>query len=146
MSYYGFKKRPAKTSTRQKTINKLDIEFSQCVRLMHSDQDGIASCITCGDKHHWTDLDCGHFVKRGNKSTRWDLKNCGPQCRLCNSTHDGKEDEHAEYIDNKYGIGTADLLRKTGKEVEKFTEHELEGMYQELRAEVKAVRAEKGMI
>jgi hypothetical protein len=146
MSYYNFTKRPKPGSSRQKVIKKLDTEFSYCVRLRDSDENGMATCITCGDKQHWTDMDCGHFVKRGNKSTRWDLKNCGPQCRLCNSTPDGKEDEHAAYIDERYGNGTALQLRRTGKEVEHFTEHELNNMCQELKVEVKNLKLDRGMI
>lgn len=146
MSYYGFKKRPAKVSTQQKLTRKLDDIFSEYVRIREADEEGMVTCITCPDRFHWTEVDCGHFVLRGNMATRWHLKNGHPQCRLCNSTQDGKEDEHARAIDEKYGPGSAELLRKIGREEAHFSDHELEGMYQELRAEVKAIRAEKGMI
>ncbi len=144
--HFNFPKRPDKTANRLKLRRKLDDLFSEYIRLRNADQYGMVKCITCADNHHWTEVDCGHFVKRGNMSTRWDLKNSGEQCRLCNSTHDGKEDEHAAYIDATYGPGTADKLRRSGREVEKYSEHELEGMCQELRKEIKALKTEKGMI
>jgi hypothetical protein len=106
----------------------------------------MVKCITCPDYYHWTNIDCGHFVKRGNASVRWELKNSHGQCRLCNSTHDGREDLHAEAIDRIYGEGTADKLRRRGAEDEKFTVPELEGMYQELKKEIRALKIEKGML
>lgn len=144
MSYFNFKKRAPKVSDRSKLVRKLDEIFSEYIRIRNSDPSGCVICITCGDKHHWTDVDCGHFVKRGNMATRWHLQNSGGQCRLCNSTHDGKEDLHAEAIDTLYGPGTAESLRQLGKGEKHFMDYELQGMYEELRKEVKALKQEKG--
>jgi hypothetical protein len=143
MSHFGFKPRPTKTTERQKLVHKLDDAFSEYIRLRDADENGIVSCITCGDRQHWRDVDCGHFVKRGNASVRWNLKNSAGQCRLCNSTHDGMEDLHAEAIDRKYGEGTAEELRRLGRQDEKFAAHELQAMIKELVAETKALRLEK---
>jgi hypothetical protein len=143
MRYYNFAKRPSKTTDRQKLVRKLDDIFSEYIRLRNADDNGNVKCITCGDEHHWTEVDCGHFVKRGNMSTRWHLQNNGEQCRLCNSTHDGKEDEHAIKIDELYGAGTADKLRKLGTQEAHFSEPELQGMYDELKKELKALKDEK---
>jgi len=145
MTYYRFKKRD-KTTDRQKVIQKLDNAFSTYIRLRDSDENGMVACVTCGDKHHWGDVDCGHFVKRGNASVRWDLQNSHGQCRLCNSTHDGKEELHAIAIDEMYGEGTADRLRKKGTEDEKFTIPELESMCAELKKEVRELKIEKGIL
>lgn len=141
--YYNFPKRPAKESIRQKLIWKLDNIFSEYIRLRDADENGIVECITCSDKHHWTKVDCGHYVLRGNYSTRWSLHNGNGQCRLCNSTHDGRQEDHGAAIDIKYGHGTADKLQKLGRERVHFSEHELESMYQELKKEVKALKEEK---
>ena len=146
MTYFKFPKRPSKTTERQKLVHKLDDAFSEYIRLRDADENGIVTCITCGDKRHWMGVDCGHFVPRINMATRWELKNSHGQCRLCNSTQDGKEKEHAEAIDRLYGAGTADLLEKMGKQERHFAEHELQGMIDELRKEIKAVKREKGFI
>jgi hypothetical protein len=143
MTYFKFKPRPSKTTERQKLVVKVDIAFSEYIRLRNADSEGMVHCITCQDRHHWTDVDCGHFVKRGNHSTRWHLMNSGEQCRLCNSTTDGKEDDHAEYIDKTYGHGTADKLRRLGTEESHFSAPELQGMLDELRKEIKALKIEK---
>lgn len=143
MPYYNFPKRPSILSVRQKLIRKLDDIFSEYVRLRDADENGIVTCITCTDTYHWTEVDCGHYVLRGNMSVRWNLQNANGQCRLCNSTHDGRQDEHGAAIDIKYGHGTADKLQKLGLETVHFSEHELESMYQELKKEVKALKEEK---
>lgn len=143
MPYFKFAKRPNKTTERQKAVVKLDLLFSEYIKIRDADSDGMVTCITCPDRYHWTDITCGHFVKRGNMATRYDLKNSGGQCGLCNSTHDGKEDEHALAIDRLYGEGTADRLRRQGKQEQHFSEHELESMCKELRKEIKALKTEK---
>jgi hypothetical protein len=143
MNYYKFPVRKAATTDRQKAIRKLDDIFSEYIRLRDCNENGFVKCVTCPEHFHWRDMDCGHFVKRCNSSVRWDLQNSHGQCRLCNSTHDGREDEHALAIDRMYGEGTAERLRRRGAEDEKFMVHELESMYQELRKEVKALKDEK---
>jgi 5-methylcytosine-specific restriction endonuclease McrA len=143
MTYFKFPKRPSKTTERQKLVHKLDDLFSEYVRLRDADENGIVTCITCGDKHHWTEVDCGHLVPRGNMATRWKLENANGQCRLCNSTHDGKYDDHAAAVDRIHGDGTAQGLEQLGHWERHFAEHELQGMIEELRKEIKALKAEK---
>lgn len=93
----------------------LDGIVSKCVRLASADQSGLVHCVTCGEVYHWKDVDCGHFQKRGNLATRYNIKNLGPQCRDCNRFNDGENEKFAEFIDNFYGLGTADLLRQEAK-------------------------------
>lgn len=143
MPYYKFKNRTPNSTDHQKIERKLDDVYSECIRLMNSDDEGNCHCITCNEKFHWRDIDCGHYIDRIHKSTRWHLQNSHPQCRLCNGTHDGRAEDHGKAIDLKYGPGTADKLEKLSREEKHFMTHELKGMYEELRLEVKALKAEK---
>lgn len=143
MSYFKFHKRQSKTAERLKLVHKLDDAFSEYVRIRDADSDGMVKCITCEDKLHWTDADCGHLVPRGNMATRWKLENCNSQCRLCNSTHDGRYDLHAAAIDRIHGEGTALGLEQLGHSERHFAEYELQGMIDELKKEIKALKAEK---
>lgn len=145
MAYFKFKARPSVKSERQKLITKLDILFSEYIRLRHCDAEGYVNCITCGDQYHWTDVQCGHYVKRDNMATRYHLQNCGEQCSTCNCVNDGREELHKAYIDLTYGPGTADKLEKLGRDEVHFSEPELKSMVEELKKELKAVRIEKGM-
>lgn len=146
MSYFKFKKRPSKTTERQKLVRKLDDEFSNYIRLRDSDEHGIVTCITCEDKDHWTRVQCGHYMKRGNTSTRYNLQNSAGQCGLCNTGLDGMQEEHGKAIDLKYGEGTAEMLEKLSRQELHLAEHELKGMIDELRKEIRALKEEKGMI
>ena len=143
MSYFNFKKRAPKSTNHQKLIRKLDDAFSEYIRLRDADEHGIVNCITCDDRHHYREIDCGHFVDRGHMATRYHLQNSNGQCRLCNSTHDGRAELHGKAIDLKYGEGTAEMLIKLGRQERHFTEHELQGMLEELRKEIKALKEEK---
>jgi hypothetical protein len=146
MSYFNFKPRAPKTTERQKLEKKVDAEFSIHIRIRNVDEHGFITCITCGDRQHWSLAQCGHYVKRGNHSTRWHLQNCGEQCSTCNVANDGMEERHKEYIDLTYGPGTSEKLERLGREVAHFSERDLQGMLDELRKENRAIREEKGMI
>lgn len=90
----------------------LDSIVSRVIRLGSADDNGMVLCVTCGKKFHWSVIQCGHFQKRGNMSTRYDMKNLAPQCEECNCFNDGENDKFADFIDSFYGIGTADSLRE----------------------------------
>lgn len=53
-------------------------------RLRAADSNGIATCISCGVKKHWSELQGGHFIERGKHATKIDERNVNPQCRQCN--------------------------------------------------------------
>lgn len=55
-------------------------------------------------------MDCGHFQKRGNLTTRFHYKNLGVQCKGCNRDNNGENEKFAVYIDSMYGPGTAEAL------------------------------------
>jgi hypothetical protein len=144
--FFKFKERPSKQTEHAKLEAKVDAAFSEYIRLRDCDEKGNVICITCSDKHHWKDIDCGHYMRRGNMSIRWDIKNSHGQCRLCNSTIDGREEDHGRAIDLRYGAGTAEALQKLSRQDTKFLEHELKGMLDELRKEIKALKEEKEMV
>lgn len=141
--YFGFKERPSKTTDRQKLVLKVDIAFSEFIKLRDADNQGMITCITCGDRQHYSHAQCGHYMKRGNASTRYDLKNSAGQCSTCNCALDGMQEEHGKAIDRLYGEGTADRLEKQSRQVVHFSEPELQGMLEELRKEIKALKIEK---
>lgn len=48
-------KKPKK-KTRGKIVKELDSIFSRYIRMFYSDQKGICTCYTCGDKDHYKNL------------------------------------------------------------------------------------------
>lgn len=131
MSHFKFQKRQPKVSDNSRLLDKVDSAFSEVVRLTAADEQGYCICITCQDKQHWRSMECGHYMKRRHMSTRYDLENCGPQCTTCNCVMDGREEDHAKYIDLTYGEGTADKLKRKAEVERKFMPYELEEMLNE---------------
>lgn len=97
------------TITRAKKL--ADDWFSLYVRLYGADYSGMVSCVTCGARKHFQNIDAGHFMSRSHIATRWHKQNVNPQCSMaCNKFGGGKQYEHGLYIDKRYGKGTADKL------------------------------------
>jgi len=116
--------------------NRLDRAFSKFIRLRDSDN-GVCQCVTC---HKFVDIKkihCGHFMTRNCMSTRWDEKNCNAQCNGCNTFRDGRQWEHGEAIDKKYGPGTAEKLNIKSKLTKKWHKFELKEMIKYYEAEIK---------
>lgn len=99
---------------------ELDSIVSKVVRLSHADGTGMVKCATCPKVLHWTQMQCGHFQRRGNMATRYLIKNLAPQCEDCNCFKNGKEKEFAKFIDESYGEGTAEKLRQEARKVERY--------------------------
>lgn len=81
------KKRYKHTKTRIKRkvlFGQLDKEFSLKVRMKSVDGAGFTHCFTCGLLAHYKKLQCGHYLSRFYKATRWDFDNARPQCMMCN--------------------------------------------------------------
>lgn len=116
----------AKKPVRSRLVKKLDIVFSQYVRLKNADKNGICTCVTCGKKGHWKTggIQAGHFMSRKHYSTRWDESNVFPQCVSCNVYNQGMQYKYSLFL----GQATSDLMHKKSQEITKFTTIELQEM------------------
>lgn len=94
-----------------KKKDKLDEIFSKFIRLRDSFDGTFGACITCGRIKQIKYMDCGHYQKRQHLATRWDEKNCALQCKRCNAFEQGRDSVFAQRIDERYGKGTAEMLR-----------------------------------
>lgn len=129
MGKWGFMRKPIKVKkpkklSRSKLIKKLDTIFSQYIRVKDSNKKGIGTCVTCGKKEHWKNLQAGHFMSRKHYSTRWDEDNVKIQCVSCNVFRYGEQFLFSKYLGNKL---SEDLLAKS-RNIIKFTNVELEEM------------------
>jgi len=108
-------------------LPKLDAKlwklFSLWIRQKYA-KDGYVECITCPAKKHWREMQAGHFVPRGSKKVKFDEKNVHPQCGACNGfrmKHGTAVYEYGIRIDEMYGSGTAEGLRKAEGVTHKIT-------------------------
>ena len=112
-----------KKLTRSQLVKKLDVVFSQYIRLKDS-KDGIGTCVTCGKQDHWKNLQAGHFQSRKHYSTRWDERNVKIQCVGCNVYRYGEQYKFSLYLGKK----KAQEMLDNSRIIRKFASDELEEM------------------
>jgi len=123
----------AKKPTRTKLVKKLDVVFSQYIRLSNADNNGFCTCVTCKNRFHWKEIQAGHFMSRKHYSIRWDERNVKPQCVACNVYRAGEQYKYSLYLGNNL---SKTLLEKS-RELRKFTNIELEEMISDYSERVK---------
>lgn len=122
-------KAKVKVTPLPKLKKELDRLFSIWARTRDIDENGIATCVTCGRRDHWKNMDAGHYVPRQDMSTRWHEFNVWPQCRPDNAFRGGEPEKMAAYIDKRVGFGIAaflrDLARKPFKPARQWYENQI---------------------
>jgi hypothetical protein len=106
-------------------IRKIDAAFSRFIRKRAADEYGFCTCVTCGDRHHMSEIHAGHFVRRRHMAVRWDPENVHTQCVYCNTFLDGNEAEYSRFIIDTYGRETFDRLLASKRDVRKWSMPEL---------------------
>ena len=114
---------------KQQTIKSLKTKtwkaFSLYIRLSVADEYGFVTCITCGTKKHYKNLQAGHFVPGRGNSILFEERGVHPQCYHCNIGLKGNPRKYAQYMLEKYGQGVIDELDRLSETVRKFTPQEL---------------------
>ena len=105
---------------------KLDETHSIYIRREAADKDGIASCITCGIRKHWKELQASHFISRSYLSTRWLDSNVHPACYTCNVLRHGNMIEYAVWMNENYGWTAIEDLREMKHKKVKYTRDDLQ--------------------
>lgn len=134
-----------KAQTRSQVIKKLDIVFSQYIRLDKTDVDGYGECVTCGNRLFWKELQNGHYISRGKYPTRWDEDNCHLQDYRCNVVLNGNYIEYTLYMLDSYGREFVDQLKSKSINGEKISTPQLKEMIDHYTQEVKRLKSEKGL-
>lgn len=115
---------------------KLDRVFSEYIRRRDADEEGRAACSTCRRVAHWKELQCGHWIKRQHRSTRWDDRNCAVQCGACNLYKSGAMDDFAGYLLERYGKETVEELLALKRKTVKHTRADLEEMIERFQQKI----------
>jgi hypothetical protein len=125
----------SKKPTRSKLVKKLDVVFSQYIRLSNSNSRGYCKCVTCGKEGHWKNggIQAGHFMSRKHYSTRWDERNVKPQCVACNMYRSGEQYKFSQYLGNNL----SEELQMKSNIITKFTSDELQDMIDSYSSKVK---------
>jgi len=78
-------------------------------------------------------------------ATRFAERNAHYQCRWCNRFQMGEREKYAKAIDKKYGDGMWDELVKISRTTMKLSQFEIDSLIAHYKAEVKRLKAEKGI-
>jgi len=109
---------------RVKSVSKLkedlDAVFSKYVRNKYA-VDGYVACYTCPKVKPVSEMTNGHFVSRRHLATRFDERNCRPQCWGCQAKHlgNGMPVEFARKLSLEYGEKIIDILYRKAQEIVK---------------------------
>tara|TARA_R100000951_G_C2596215_1_gene166728 strand:- start:480 stop:872 length:393 start_codon:yes stop_codon:yes gene_type:complete len=118
---------------RKNLIKKLDTVFSKYIRLRDADTEGYCRCSTCGEVHHWTKIQAGHFISRKHYATRWNEENVHAQCVACNVFRYGEQYKFSLYLGDKL---SKELLEKS-RLIAKFTDIEIKEMIDDYNDRIK---------
>jgi hypothetical protein len=131
----------AAKAPKQKTLKQLkgeaDTWFSRFVRLRDAyDVNGEwwSDCVTCGLAKPYKEQQAGHFISRGKLITRFHLQNVHTQSLGCNMFRQGEQYAHSQYIDRRYGDGTADSLVALSHQTKKMTKADYEKIIYDCKA------------
>ena len=120
-------------------VEQLDRVFSQFVRKSSADLTGICQCYTCTTKKHWKQMQCGHFMSRKHKNTRWDTDNVRVQCNICNENLNGNLVVYSENLVKECGKDILLELAVCASQSVKFSKPELEEMIYKYKELLKSI-------
>lgn len=78
--------------------------FSIWIRNRDADDNGICTCVTCGKKDHWKNMQAGHGIGGRNNYLLFNEDLVHAQCRSCNLFKGGEYEKYAVFLIEKYGM------------------------------------------
>jgi len=124
----GTKRRvPARRKRSLKSLKKeADRVFSIWIRKRGMSPDGSNTCVSCGDVKPWSELQCGHYLKRNHLATRYHEDNCWPQCPTCNVFRYGNYPGYAKFMYQTLGEERVEKLFELHNRITKLTHSDYE--------------------
>ena len=127
-----------------KPIGKLTDEaavlLQKLVRMKAADDDGYASCVTCGVRKHWKELQGGHWIPRGNSSTKLMEENIHPQCAGCNGfgmKYGDTAHKYTLYMVDMYGRDEVERMIATKGKVHKWNRVDLMELIADFKQQIR---------
>lgn len=111
-----------------------------CITTKQEVIDGNVKCYTCSTVKHYTLMQSGHFIARGNMSLRFNVKdNQRTQCEFCNCNLHGNLDVFAENLEAEQK-GLVEMLQEQARSVEKTGTDELSQMLVDIRSKYNTIK------
>lgn len=119
-------------------VADLDAIFSKYIRLKDADENGYATCVTCGASGKWTLMQCGHFIPRSHMYTRFLEANCACQCPDCNGRLRGNLVKFSQHLES-VRPGSVEILAEQGQTIYRYSVHELKQLISDYDQKVKFI-------
>lgn len=127
--------KPKSTQTLKNKLWKLVSEYT---RRKDADWQGYVSCVTCGVRKHWKEMDAGHYIPRSaGMCTYFYEKNIHAQCNPCNRFKHGNLTQYALYLRRKYGDSILEELEAKRSMICKMGVLDYEMLIEEYKNKIK---------
>lgn len=133
---------------RTDALSDADNAFSVYMRALYADNKGDVKCCTCGAIVPWYGTgyaQWGHWIRRRWENVRYDERNGGVQCKMCNEFGDGMEDAMEGYIEYVHGHEVVIDLRLKALEYAKYSGAQLQDMAKEFMDKAIVILASKNL-
>ena len=134
----------AKTKPIGKVVDQAATLLQKLERMKAADQYGMASCVTCGKKQHWKEMDGGHYISRTYSKYKLYEENVHVQCKACNRFSNRSIDNYFHFMVDTYGYDHVKLMTDTKREIVKWNRVELEDIVKDFKARIKEQEARLG--
>lgn len=126
---------------RKSLRDQADRLFSEYIRRRFADENGKVFCACgCQRYHRWQDVQCSHYIVRGNDAVRWNERNAVQAFMWCNYYDPEHHEKIAIFINREYGEGTTDELERLGKQTVKLMPFEIQQIIDDLKLKIKNLR------
>lgn len=120
-----------------KLKKELDTIFSQYIRKLYANDVGMVECYTCGVTKPIKQMQNGHFRSRKHLNTRWDTRNCRPQCVKCNMYDQGRQYDFGIRLQQDLGVEIVEEIINLSHQSTKLSKSDLLEMIKFYKNELK---------
>lgn len=136
-------RKKSSSSPLSREIKLCDLAFSKYIRLLDCPPNGIVKCFTCEYQAYYqkAGIQCGHFISRGSKTTRWMRLNCEKQCIQCNEHLSGNLKVFEQRLIEKHGKGIIEYLKAESNKISKLTTEKVKNLRIHFESEVAKLKS-----
>lgn len=113
--------------------------FSEYIRRRDS-INGYATCISCGKKDYWRNMDAGHYIpKTAGLALYFNEQNVNSQCTYCNRWMHGNLSKYAIGLRKKYGDNILKELNEKRHKIIKIRTPEYKKLIEEYKKKIDVI-------
>ena len=143
-SGFSVKAKPKKAKPKKKTVAQeaecCAVLLQRLVRLKAADDNGYCTCVTCGIRKHYKEMEGGHYIPRKQTATKLMEENVHPQCSSCNGfgmKYGTANAQYAIYMLDMYGREFVENLLVLAKKTIKWNRFEISALIEHFKEGIK---------